>query len=109
MTRIDVSTRQASRVAEAPGVAIGHGDGIAFVGGSLIVIQNQAVFDFRVARLFLDTEGRRAERIQVLHAGLVDNRLPFTGTMVGDAFYFNVTSDAAEETPQPPSLLRVSL
>lgn len=111
MTRVDVSTRQVSRVIEAPGVAIGHGDGIAFADGSLIVVQNQAVFDFRIARFFLDADGERAERTKVLHVGLVGDRMPFTGALVGDAFYFNVSSDldAAGEDPQPPALLRVSL
>lgn len=110
MTRIDVASRQASRVAEAAGVAIAHGDGIVFVDNSLIVIQNQPAFDFRVARFFLDPEGRRAQRVEVLHAGLVDGRMPFTGALVGEHLYFNVTSDLdVDADPLPPALLRVKL
>lgn len=109
MSRVDRQTRQVIRVEEPPGVAIGHGDGIAFHRNSLLVVQNQASFGFRVARFTLDPSGERAGRVEVLHAGLVDGRLPYTGVVAGDRFYFNMSANLDEGDEAEPLILAVGL
>ena len=103
ITLVDLETLETRPLVLAPGIAAPHGDGLYFVEGDLILVQNQGYLDFRIARYVLDSAGETAERVEVLHRGLREGRMPYTAAPTGDRLFVHFTADfSLMDLPDPP-------
>jgi sugar lactone lactonase YvrE len=116
--RIDLASREVRLLETADDVLALGIDGLYFVAGSLVGIQN-GVAPHRVVRLRLDGAGDRIERAEILERARPDYAEPTLGVVVGRDLYYVAASqwerfrddgtvDAAE-TLRPPLVLRLRL
>jgi sugar lactone lactonase YvrE len=116
--RLDLATREL-RLLEAADDVLALGiDGLYFVAGSLVGIQN-GVAPHRVVRLRLDSSGDRVEHADVLERARPDYAEPTLGVVVGRDLYYVAASQwerfrddgsiDAPESLRPPLVLRLRL
>jgi sugar lactone lactonase YvrE len=116
--RIDLATREVRLLDAADDVLALGIDGLYYVDGALIGVQN-GVTPHRVVRLRLDPRGERVERVEVLERARPDYAEPTLGVMVGRDFYYVAASQwerfhddgtiDAPETLREPLILRLRL
>jgi DNA-binding beta-propeller fold protein YncE len=116
--RVELGTKQVTRVADAPGsVSLGC-DGLAWHRGTLIAVQN-GVAPARVMRFTLSGDGLRFTNAEVLDRNSLVADEPTIGAIAGDAFVYVANSQwekhDANGAPRPgvargrPVLLSVPL
>jgi hypothetical protein len=88
---IDVTTRKVAHLAPISGATLLGIDGLYFHKGSLIGVQN-GVTPWRVVRIGLSSDLKRAERFEVIEANNPIFDEPTLGTIVNDTFYFIANS-----------------
>ncbi len=116
--RIDLASREVRLLETADDVLALGIDGLYFVGGHLVGIQN-GVTPHRVVRLRLDAAGDRVERVEVLERARPDYAEPTLGVVVGRDLYYVAASQwerfrddgtiDAPETLRAPLVLRLRL
>ena len=109
VTVINLQSKQFRILAHSPGVTLAGIDGLYFYKDSLIAIQS-GIGTPRITRFFMNFNGDRVERIEILERG---NRLfdtPTTGAIAGDVFFYIGTSQLKTLNAQgkitSPELLR---
>jgi sugar lactone lactonase YvrE len=118
MLRVDLATREVKLLETADDVMALGIDGLYFVDGTLVGIQN-GVTPHRVIRLRLDATGNRVERTEVLERARPDYAEPTLGVVVGRDLYYVAASQWEKfrddgtidgpETLRPPLVLRLRL
>lgn len=118
MLRVDLATRAVTVLESADDVLALGIDGLYFVDGSLIGIQN-GMEPQRVIRLRLDATGNRVERVEILERARPDYAEPTLGVVVGHDLYYVAASqwgkfrdDGGIDAPdslRPPLVLRLRL
>jgi sugar lactone lactonase YvrE len=116
--RLDLATRELRLLETAADVLALGIDGLYFVAGSLVGIQN-GVTPHRVVRLRLDAGGDRVEHAEVLERAHPNYAEPTLGVMVGRDLYYVAASQwerfrddgtiDAPETLRSPLVLRLRL
>jgi len=94
-------------------MALGMVDGLSWIDGGLVIVQNSRYVNNRVVRVDLDPEGRRATGLGILPCGLPEGLLPYT-CAVDDGAVFVVAGAPfglreTGETPPPPAVVRLPL
>lgn len=87
ITRVDLRTGKAARLARSGEIVDGSIDGLYFWKGALVGIQN-GVHPGRVVRFSLDRELRRIEQMEVLETYAPWIETPTTGAIDGDSLLY---------------------
>ncbi len=88
---VDMTTREVTRLRHANDVSTAGVDGLYYVDGSLLAVQNYLGLD-RVARFHLNETGTAVDRHDVVIARHEMFDDPTTGVVVGDRFHFIANS-----------------
>ncbi len=91
LLRVDLSSGEVHRLADAPGSTSLGIDGIALDRGAIIAVQN-GVAPARIMRYVLDPSGRDIVRAEVLDRNSTVADEPTIGTIVGDDFVYVANS-----------------
>jgi streptogramin lyase len=92
---VEMATREVVELAAPDGESLAGVDGVYYHRDSLIAVQNEGTRDnlrSRIARLALDPDRRRVERVDVLDENHPLYDQPTTGTITGDGFYYIANS-----------------
>ncbi len=85
---IDIGTKTHTELAHGENIALTGADGLYLYGNSLIAVQNANPSPDRVIRWFLNAEGNKVEKAQVIESNHPLYALPTTGAIVGDNFFY---------------------
>lgn len=88
---VEIDTRRTSPLAHPQNVSLHGIDGLYCYGASLVGIQNGEGME-RVAQFRLDNTGYRVESLRVLESHNPQFRIPTTGAIVGNDFYYLANS-----------------
>jgi tetratricopeptide (TPR) repeat protein len=115
---IDVTTKKVAHLAPIPGATLLGIDGLYFHKDTLIGVQN-GVTPWRVVRIRLSGDFKRAERLEVIEANNPVFDEPTLGALVKDTFYFIANSQwesvndkgqiLAEDKLRDPIILKMRL
>ena len=94
-------------------MALGMVDGLSWIDGGLVIVQNSRYVNNRVVHVDLDSEGRRAMHLDVLPSGLPEGLIPYT-CAVDDGAVFVIAGALfglmeTDEIPQAPAVVRMPL
>jgi hypothetical protein len=89
--RVDTRTKEIT-ITTLPNTIIAGNDGLYAYGNSLVGIQN-VLFPFTIGRYHLGTDGRTISKAEVLAANHPAFKMPTTGVIVGNEFYFITNSN----------------
>jgi sugar lactone lactonase YvrE len=93
--RVDLGNKQVKVIQPPQGETLGYADGLYYYNGGILAVQHQRAKGkplVRIARTYLDKEYLQGTKILVLEADHPAFRLPTTGAIVNDEFYFIATS-----------------
>ena len=99
LLRVDLATREITRLADAPGSTSIGCDGIAWDGAAIIAVQN-GVTPARVMRFVIDDARRRIVRVEVLDRNLAIADEPTIGAIVGREFVYVANSQWEKYTDE---------
>jgi hypothetical protein len=99
LLRVDLQTKEVSRLADAPGSTSIGCDGIALDGAAIVAVQN-GVSPARVMRFVIDDAGRRIVRAEVLDRNLAIADEPTIGAIVGREFVYVANSQWEKYTDE---------
>jgi hypothetical protein len=90
-----LGTKEVKIIQPPQGEKLGYADGLYYYNGGILAVQGQRVngkLTASIARTYLDKEYLQATKRLVLEADHPAFRLPTTGAIVNDEFYFIATS-----------------
>jgi len=87
---------------------IAGNDGLYYYHHTLIGIQN-VFFPVTIGRYFLDKEGKKIVKAEVLSAGHPTFVIPTTGVVVNDDFYFMANNNIGDEAAATGKIKKVSV
>ena len=93
--RVGLGTKEVKIIQPPQGEKLGYADGLYYYNGGILAVQGQRVngkLTASIARTYLDKEYLQATKRLVLEADHPAFRLPTTGAIVNDEFYFIATS-----------------
>jgi sugar lactone lactonase YvrE len=93
--RVDLRNKEVKVIQPPQGETLGYADGLYYYKDGILAVQGQRVNGkrtTRIARTYLDKEYLQGTKILVLEADHPAFRLPTTGAIVNDEFYFIATS-----------------
>ena len=113
LSAIDSKTGAIERVVPQGEFTLVSADGLSWVDGGLVLVQNQPSLNNRVVWVDLDPTGRRATRLRHLDIGLQEGLDPYTSA-VGEGFVYVTASppidaEADLEGFPPPAIVRLPL
>ncbi|MGD2093056.1 MAG: hypothetical protein PVH61_43240 [Candidatus Aminicenantes bacterium] len=93
--QVDLGNKEVKVIQPPQGETLGYADGLYYYNGGILALQHQRAKGkplVRIARTYLDKEYLQGTKILVLEADHPAFRLPTTGAIVNDEFYFIATS-----------------
>ncbi len=109
--RVDLETGQISTLAKAETLNLGGIDGLEYVDGALLIIQN-GIQPQRIMRLTLDVTGTMVAEVAPVAVALEVFDKPNYGTVVGDELVFFANSfgrNNGQETDRPLKIVSANL
>jgi hypothetical protein len=87
-------------------MALGMVDGLSYSDRRLVLVQNSHRVNFRVVRVDLADDGRKAEHLEILPSGLPEGLIPYTSAIADDSVVVVAASffelmDRGEVPPAP--------
>lgn len=117
VARVDLETRRLERLSTQPGISDAALDGLYWYRGGLIGVQIAGGL-VRVMRYHLSTSGEEIVGAEILERSMDKLRLPTTGVILDDKFYYIANSQAdrldsdsrlrpAQDSPPTLTVVRV--
>jgi hypothetical protein len=91
MLRVDLGTREVTRLEDAPSTTSLGCDGLVWYRGAIVAVQN-GVAPARIMRFVLDATGTRIARAELLDRNTAVADEPTIGTLVGDEYVYVANS-----------------